>query len=37
MVSSSVRDQQCKVDYSSRVSMFCKMDREEIDVFFYIN
>jgi hypothetical protein len=25
------------MDYSSRVSVFCKVDREEINVFFYIN
>jgi hypothetical protein len=37
MVSSVVRDQQHEVDYSSWISVFCKMDGEETDVFFYIN
>jgi hypothetical protein len=25
------------VDYSSGVSVFCKMDCEEINIFFYVN
>ena len=37
MVSLAVRDQQHKADYSSWISVFCKMDGEEINVFFYVN
>jgi hypothetical protein len=37
VVPSAVRDQQREAYYSSGVSVFCKVDREEVDVFFYIN